>query len=86
MNVRIKCEEHYSLVEPAGDADRQTFINEYGIRVEDESGNGLVVNGVTDSRELARSIVDYLNENEVAAEHFMQVLEEILCGWVCLHS
>lgn len=86
MIVRVKGKERYSLVEPSGDDGRQTLIGEYGIRIEDESGNGFVVDSVTDSSELAHSIVGYLNENEVSAEHFMQVLEEILCGWVSLCS
>ncbi|MCQ4022710.1 MULTISPECIES: DUF6514 family protein [unclassified Ruminococcus] len=83
---RISEKDCYSLVYSDSTETKYSDTTDFGISFYDDSGQPVVVDGVSESLEFALQIIAFLNENEVAPEHFYQVLEEILCGWIHINE
>lgn len=79
MSCCIKNKERYLIVNSDG-AD----VEQYGIKAKIDDGAEIVIENITGDEEFAMRVADFLNKNEVAPEHLMQILEEILCGWISL--
>ena len=79
MSSCIQNKERYLLVRSDG-----AGVEEYGIKAISDDGAEVVIGNISDNIEFAMRVMDFLNENEVAPEHLLQILEEILCGWICL--
>lgn len=75
---RIGCS--FSVIS-SGEADvNGKLYNQYGIQAKCAQGS-MRIDYITTERGCAEGMVRYLNINKVSAEHFHQVVEEILCGY-----
>lgn len=86
MCVRTKKENCYSIVDLSDSENKKRINDRYAIKALGKDGRVTVIDGVTDDKQFAESVIGFLNENDVYPEHLEQILEEILCGWICLEG